>query len=325
MKNTKNIDLTVEVFHVGGRGGLGPVETLFRIGKDMVFTVFEADESGDSSWKSYESELRSKYGVYGLKGAKVVFQCLAGSVGKRKFYTNVDPDSSSLLKISPKAKDYTRDDFVWGHVCQPTHTVELDVTTLDELYSCGKIKKPHFLSLDAQGVECDILTGAREMALDDDLAGVLTEVEFRELYENQKLFGDTDALLTKHHFILFELYNRDYWHLGHPFGAGALTVAEALYLRDYHYFIDKYKNQPLLLLSNLAKLAIIAYYFNRGSYTFVIGEYILNNWKSEWEQLVTKKNCVYLSVLTAFFNYQLNNRRIQKEYEKEMAKVRLMM
>ena len=320
---TKNIDFTVEVFHVGGRGGLGPVERLFGIGKDMAFTVFEADESGDSSWKTYEKELRSKYGIYGLKGANVVFQCLAGSVCKRKFYTNVEPDCSSLLKISPKAKDYTSRDTVWRHACQPAHTVELDVTTLDVLYNSGKTKKPHFLSLDAQGVECDILAGAREMALHGDLAGVLTEVEFHELYENQKLFTDTDTLLTSHHFILFELYNRDYWHLRHPFGEGALTVAEALYLRDYHYFIDKYKNQPLLLLLNLAKLAIIAYYFNRTSYAFAIVEYILNNWKSEWEQLMTKSNCAYLYVLTAFFNYWLLNLRLQKDYEQAMARARL--
>ena len=298
-----NIDPTLRVFHVGGRGGMGPVECLLQLGEGLSLSVFEADIGlGDSSWSDYESLIADYANRYGVK-LSVIPQCLSNCVGKKDFHINVMPECSSLLNMSPDAKDYTRmggpHRIIWGQICQPTRTIEIDVTTLDELYANRVIQMPHFLSLDIQGAEYETLEGASK-ALQGDLLGVVSEVEFRELYEGQKLFADQYTLLKKHQFNLFELYNPEYWYSGPILDKGALMVAEALFLRDFQYFIRRDK-EPLKLLSNLSKLAAIAYQFERKSYAFEIMEYIMQNLRDEWGILVGQSNAGYLHDLEEFY------------------------
>ncbi|MCK4793637.1 MAG: FkbM family methyltransferase [Desulfobacteraceae bacterium] len=299
-----DIDPTVRVFHVGGRGDMGPVECLLQIGDGLSLSIFEANiETGDSSWDDYDRLVTDYANRYGVK-LTIIPRCLSNCVGKKEFHINVMPDCSSLLKMSPNAKNYTRMDrgkyrIIWGQICQPTSNIEIDVTTLDELCANRVIQVPHFLSLDVQGAEYDILEGASK-ALQGDLLGVVSEVEFRELYEGQKLFMDQYALLKKHQFSLFDLYNTEYWYSGPILGKGALMVAEALFLRDYEYFIRK-DNENGCLLSNLSKLAIVAYYFDRRSYAFEIMEYIMNNRQPEWNIFVKQSDRKYLHELTEFY------------------------
>ena len=318
------IDPTLRVFHVGGRGAMGPVECLLPLGKSLSLSVFEANiEPGDVSWDFYDKLTADYANRYGIQFA-IIPQCLSNRVGKADFHVNVMPDCSSLYDMSPYAKEYTRmsgaSRIVWGQICQPARTIEIDVTTLDSLYANGMVQLPHFLSLDIQGAECDTLDGASE-ALKGDLLGVLTEVEFRELYEGQKLFIDQYALLKKHEFILFELYNPEYWHSGLILGKGVLTVAEALFLRDFQYFVKRDK-EPAILLSNLSKLAAVAYRFERKSYAFEIMEYIMRNLRAEWEILVTQSKAGYLYDLGTFYQ-KVITRRPQLEkvptYQEYMA------
>jgi len=299
-----NTDPPLRVFHVGGRGGMGPVECLLQLGESLSLSIFEANiESEDSSWNDYDNLIADYANRYGIK-LSVIQQCLSNCVGKKEFHINVMPDCSSLLKMSPDAKNYARMDrgkyrIIWGQICQPTRTIEISVTTLDELYANGVIQMPHFLSLDVQGAEYDILEGASKV-LQGDLLGVVSEVEFRQLYEGQKLFVNQYILLRKHQFSLFELYNPEYWYSGPIVGNGALMVAEALFLRDFQYFLRKNK-EPASLLSNLSKLAVVAYCFDRRSYAFEIVEYIMNNWQHEWNIFIKQSNSRYLHDLTEFY------------------------
>ncbi len=316
-----DIDPTLRVFHVGGRGGIGPAYCLLSLGESLSLSIFEAniqgaiEGAGDSSWSDYDSLIANYANRYGIK-VSVLPYCLSNRVGKQEFHINVMPDCSSLLSMNPDAKNYTRmvgDKYriIWGQICQPTRTVEIDVTTLDELYTNRVIQMPHFLSLDVQGAEYDILEGASK-ALQGDLLGVVSEVEFRELYEGQKLFTDQYTLLKKHQFSLFELYKSEYWYSGPILGKGALMVAEAFFLRDFQYFIRKDK-EPALLLSNLSKLAIVAYCFGRSSYAFEIVEYIMNNWQHEWDQFTKQSDSRYLHSLTQFYR---RIRTLQPQMEK---------
>ena len=229
-----NIDPTLRVFHVGGRGGMGPVDRLLQLGESLSLSIFEADmEPGDNYWNDYKSLIEDYANRYNVK-LSIMQKCLSNCVSKKEFHINVMPDCSSLLNMSPQARNYTRMTgrgyrIIWGEVCQPTRTIEIDVTTLDELYANGVIQLPHFLSMDVQGAEYDILEGAPK-ALQGDLLGVVSEVEFCELYEDQKLFMDQYTLLKKHQFSLFDLYNTEYWYSGPILDKGALMVAEALFL-----------------------------------------------------------------------------------------------
>jgi FkbM family methyltransferase len=276
---------------------MGPVECLFRLGENLSLSIFEANiEGGDNSWDDYGDLITDYAKRYGIE-LSVIPRCLSNHVGRRNFHINVMPDCSSLLDMSPDAKNYSRLDrdlyrVIWGQICQPTRTVDIEVTTLDKLYADRLIQMPHFLSLDVQGAEYEILEGASKF-LQSDLMGVISEVEFRELYEGQKLFMDQYALLKNHHFGLFDLYNCESWYSGPIIDKGALMVAEALFLRDFRYFVEKDKD-PAILLTNLSKLAIVAYCFERSSYAFEILEYINNNWRHEWETFIKRNSNKYL-------------------------------
>ncbi len=306
-----NMDL--DVFHVGGRGGVGPIKCLFRLKNNLCLTIFEANLEGanDDSWQNYDQlidEYASKFGIKLL----MIPKCVSNTVGPRPFNINVMPDSSSLFDVSPGAKFFTRMDrgkyrIVWGEICRPQRTTKIDVTTLDALHADGTIPLPHFLSMDVQGAEYDILTAA-ENALRGDLMGVVTEIEFQELYDGQKLFTDQFELLKEHRFNLFDIFNTEYWHSGVIAGKGALMVGEALFLRDYRYFTDKYR-EPETILPRLAQLAIIALLFDRKSYAFEIMAYIFTNHKSHWLQLVRGNGAAYLKKLNLFYHQMLRHRK----------------
>jgi len=301
-----NIDPTLTVIHVGGRGGgFGETDVLLQLGKDLSLSIFEANiESEDITWDNYDRLIKEYATRYGIK-LSVIPQCLSSTIGKKKFHINVMPDCSSLLEMSPDAKNYQRMNspyyrIVWGQICQPKRLIDIDVTTIDEVYRNNVIQMPHFISIDAQGAEYDILQGASE-ALRGDLLGVISEVEFRELYDGQKLFTDQFALLRKHEFDLFDLYNTEYWHPSLIIGKGTLMVAEALFLRNFRYFVKRDRN-PTVLLSNLSKLATVAYYFERRSYAFEITEYIMDNWQHEWDALVQRSDSKYMNDLKEFYS-----------------------
>ena len=299
------VDPTIAAIHVGGRGAMGPIECLFQLRESLSLSVFEANiEDENGSWAEYErltGEYAARYGIT----LSVKSRCLSDAVGRREFHINVMPDCSSLLRMSPDAKNYQRDNLgkcrlVWGQICQPRRSVELDVTTLDALCADNVVQTPHFISLDVQGAEYGVLEGA-SMALRGDLLGVVSEVEFRELYDRQKLFTDQHALLRQHEFRLFDLYNTEYWYSGPIVGKGALTVAEALFLRDFRYFVGRDLGVPAML-SNLSKLATVACCFERQSYALEIMDYILGNWRHEWDAFVQETNAKYLHDLVRCYS-----------------------
>ena len=309
-QNTPVTDLVpmVNIFHVGGRGGnMGPVEHLFQLAQYMEFSIFEAniDDGDDNDWQSQISRHNPDNKIK----VSIIPQCISNCVGKKTFHINAMPECSSFLKMSPEAEKFQRihklqaEDkgfrIEWGKTCQPVRSVELDVTTLDKLYEDNVTGLPDFLSVDARGAGYDVLEGASN-ALNGDLTGVVSKAEFHELYDGQKLFGDQCNLLEKHDFKLIELYDYEYWHQGLILGEGVLTAANALFLRDHNYFIEKY-DQPAPLLVSLAKLAIVANCFERTSYTFEIIEYIMTNWRDEWEVLVAQANHRYLKHLVPFY------------------------
>ena len=295
-------DTAIKLYHVGGRGDtIGPADCLLRqLGNNVMLTVFEADPDVKDAGlqEGFDSNFGGKFFT--------MPRCLSDCVGRRNFYINEEADSSSLLKISPEAENYAhRGSLRWGQTCRTVKVIEVDVTTLDELYTSGELSLPDFLSIDAQGAEYDVMKGASK-SLQGDLLGVVTEVEFREIYHGQKLFADQDALLRKHLFRLYELYNPQYWYPNPSFvsGRGALTVAEALYLRDFRYFIERGDITELeILLPKLLKLIIVSGCFGQYSYAGEIISYVASRWPAEWNSLIRENPNPYLEKITSVLNF----------------------
>lgn len=290
-------DTILRLFHIGGRGPFGPAEVLLKMGKDMTITLFEASMGDLSEYDNFIKEYKDKYGV----DLFVVQRCISNTVGKKEFHVTLMPTCSSLYKVSPYAAHWTHVWILkWGHMCTICDSILMDTTTIDELYTNQEIQMPNFLSIDAQGAEYDILEGSLK-ALEGDLVGVVTEVEFSPIYDGQKLFSDQDSFLRKYQFNICDIVNTERWHPGPAIDVGHLMAGEALYLRNYQYFVNRDKT-PTKLLSNLSKLAITSYYFSRTSYVFQIMEYIMENLKDEWNIFIDTYDNRYLHTLVELYN-----------------------
>ena len=82
---------------------------------------------------------------------------------------------------------------------------KIETISLDELLtSRPEIPKPFFLRLDTQDSKLEILQGAKETL--NDVVGVLAEVAFTPIYENQPLFGEINEFLNSAGYTLMDIY-----------------------------------------------------------------------------------------------------------------------
>jgi FkbM family methyltransferase len=257
------------IFHVGGRGDIGPASIFLTFcGKDgALVTVTDADPGAkEASW------------------AKEISFCISDKSAKGvKFYITADPNASSLLKTNPEAASFAdKDGKVWGRISKTMRELEVETISIDELVKAAHIQQPDILSIDAQGAEYDILQGARETL--KQVLAVVTEVEFHPIYLNQKLFADQDVLLRNQGFRLCELFNPQHWKtdtLIWQTSGGFLTVAEALYLRDWKLPVNP---------EVLARLAAIAAGFKIYSYAYDIMKFLEESFPEKLRELKGRSN-----------------------------------
>jgi len=304
----QDTELILRLFHIGSLDSFGPTENLFRIGTDATITLFDTRIENLTDYDNFIRYYKDHFGI----PISTIKSCLSNTIGKKMFHIGKMPKYGSFYVSNPDIRNWIvhisnrkedmgtiRTILKWEDMSTIRNSIYMETSTIDQLYTDKKIKMPNFLSIDAQGSEYDILEGSIE-ALKGDVVGIVTEVEFSPIYDGQKLFSDQDAFLRQYQFYLCDIISREYWHPGPVTGIGHLTAAEALFLRDYRYFANKNK-EPYLLLSNLSKLAMVAYCFGRTSYSFEIMKYIMNNWNNEWNTFKNKYNNKYLHTLAELF------------------------
>ncbi len=267
----------MRLLHVGGRQNyIGPAQNLLKLyGNAMELYVCEADPEVKNAGIKEDYDTR-----YGTKVFTLPY-CISDKVGKSTFNINKDPDSSSLLKTAERAKNYFNGNIVWGNVTETVKTIKLQTKTVDNLILRKKLPVPHFISLDAQGAESRILKKAK-LALAYDTVGVVTEVEFNTLYKGQFLFSEICQQLKFWVLDLFRFYNMETWYptKNCTLGDGRLTVAEALFLRDWHWYLTPTGNPNFWPLARLIASAIA---FNQYSYAYEILEYLNETCPEAWE------------------------------------------
>lgn len=221
---------------------------------------------------------------------------IAGKPGVRRFLVNKHPLSSSLY---PPNLDMSEmyclfpNAMQWGENTELDYDLDIKVSTLDKLVQDKSIPMPDFLSMDIQGAEYETLLGSK-FALQNSILGVISEVEFAEIYKGQGLFDDQHKLLREHNFKLAELLNNQYWYEGCPTNLGFLTVSEALFLKEVR---ESFSSEALF------KLALIAFAFERIGLTYKCLNFIRKNdidffnWK--WKGPDNEK---YKYVFHVFFN-----------------------
>ncbi|MFM8949052.1 MAG: FkbM family methyltransferase, partial [Acidimicrobiaceae bacterium] len=145
-----------------------------------------------------------------------------------------------------------------GHKWTVEKVEKMSAITLDSALA-SKIQ-PDFLKLDTQGSELDILHGATASL--QNCLGLEVEVEFREMYQSQPLFGDLSKFLLDNDFDFVDFVAFGKWERSRPDGLrtflGELIHADALFLRSPESAVGLAKklNDPELIRRYLALLFI---------------------------------------------------------------------
>jgi FkbM family methyltransferase len=200
---------------------------------------------------------------------------LSNTEGKATLYVTKYPGCSSLY---PPSEEYIKRFSGNSELIELESTLDLSTTTLEKFCKAEGIKEIDFLHLDVQGGELNVLQGA-DGILNNSVLGLMTEVEFTEIYAGQPLFSDVDVYLRKQGLTLFDfgsMYRdrrRDIPVISqsHP---GALIWSDAFYFRD---LMRSDLNPSLKTPERLLKLACLADVMKFPDYALEILEYLTLN------------------------------------------------
>lgn len=101
----------------------------------------------------------------------------------------------------------------------------IEVVPLDELSI-----EAHFIKIDTQGSELDILTGSKQTL--KSVLGLEIEVSFLEIYKSQPLFEDLRDFLYTEGFEFYDFVNLYRYNRKKLNRTGQLAFADALFLRN---------------------------------------------------------------------------------------------
>lgn len=184
---------------------------------DAVLYGFDGDERSFDAVAGFQSEHRH-YLPYFI-----------GDGGEHTFYETNSPFTGSLFPPNRSLIDQFPGlgELMLVQRSFPVQTHRLD--DIDELPPVDAMK------LDVQGAELAVLQNATRQ-LETTLL-IQCEVEFVPLYENQPLYGDIDAFLRQHGFLLLTLFHIHRRMMKPAYSkqmAGAQSLwTDALFIRDF--------------------------------------------------------------------------------------------
>lgn len=184
------------VVDAGARYGLHPTWSELR--SVATFHLFEMDE-GEAARLERKYKEDERITVYPL--------ALYSEDSTLKFTARTHHALNSVFESNDALLD------AQGYMQQEFRTGEEHVVEARSIDSLFRGKDVHFLKLDIEGAEYEVLKGAREV-LANSVLGVRSEVLFAPIYVGAPMFGELNALM---HEEGFELLNLDYT------GAGNLT------------------------------------------------------------------------------------------------------
>ncbi len=140
--------------------------------------------------------------------------------GTRSFRQTAVTGNSSFFEVSAQQRGCVGHE----HKTRVTATLDVPTTTLDRLAAEHGLEAIDILKLDIQGAELLALRGAELLLTRRRIAAVCCEVQFAPIYEGQCWFHEVAALLLRHGYWLYDLFdlNRQL--------DGSLTHGNALFL-----------------------------------------------------------------------------------------------
>ena len=128
---------------------------------------------------------------------------LSNCKGSADFYTNHFDETNSLL---PSTTTNSQID----SLIAPENIIQVEVDTLDSFCASHGIAQIDILKIDTQGNTYNVLNGGSDLLQRGSIKFVQCEVEFIEIYKDEQLYHRVAALMEKHSYQLYSIYNLHY-------------------------------------------------------------------------------------------------------------------
>jgi len=297
------------IHHIGGMNGARCFPVINCFEKDIINVLYEANEEEIDGIYARNKSLPSELHVIPF--------CIWKCEEKINFNLMKDRHASSIFELDPKYKDYNNTncpshDYQLGDAFQTDKSIEVNAYSLDYLYENDQMKTPpiDFLSLDTQGSEFDILSGATSCL--DEVLGVMTEVEILPVYNGQKTFGDVSNFLTSIDFYMINLFDCKYVSpkrtpLGLR-GTGFLFSCDVLFLKDPKKIISSSREDKIIKLKKLAFMSIVYSQAELAEVCFdlIVEEDGLNYWAEGKESSINNFILEYYQLGRSFQTFPLS-------------------
>ena len=142
---------------------------------------------------------------------------LGDQEGEFEMYENDFAPSSSLLPMLDRHRE------LWPKT-RLDHKINIQVKTLDQVFSGQPFSGPVFMKMDVQGFEMHVLHGAESML--KNVAVIMLEVLFENLYEGQSSLQDMMNYLSQRGFRFLEFMDERRLP-----PLGKLVYADAVFVR----------------------------------------------------------------------------------------------
>ena len=209
--------IKTHVIDAGSRYGIHPS---WESVKELIeFDLFEVD-------KTENDRLKKKY--RNSPNVNCHNMALWSESGPLNF--NITKHKGLITTLTPD-KDYLQKTEYWQDEWQVEGVFQIQATTIDTL---AQEKSIHFLKLDTEGSELQILKGGVN-TIQNSVLGIRCEVFFTPCLENVPLFGEIDEFMRTQGF---ELLNLDYRGKGaaqsafaDPEAYGKLVSSDGVWIR----------------------------------------------------------------------------------------------
>ena len=161
----------------------------------------------------------------------------------------------------------------------------IKLTTLDTVFSEENF--PHFIKIDTEGGELDILKGGPKTL--SNIFGIVVESYFSEIHKNQSMFEEIKNLLEEKKFEFIDFLRLVRWerhNLTRDYGQ--IQVADSLFLLAPEEVLKRFK-QDLIDINSLKIYVAILFILNRPDYINVI----MRNIDAKTNSEIFIKECYY--------------------------------
>ncbi|MDZ4762507.1 MAG: FkbM family methyltransferase [Alphaproteobacteria bacterium] len=244
-------DATFVIHHVGARQGSFPFPAPAELMRDIHVVLYDADADCIAGVEAMFSDPQRR----------VLPLCLDAEERQAEFRLTLNGSASSLLEPSERQRPFYMP--LWGidwdvRDCAEVVTRQtLKTTALDKVVADGAAAAPDFLSLDTQGSELAILRGAGKSL--GRIIGVVSEVQFLELYEQVPRFSDISTFLEERGFYFVGFTNLIKGNARQvPIGQranGFVIAGDGLWLRNIDSVPDTLERNTMLERLAFASLA----------------------------------------------------------------------